>query len=122
MSRRRTGPAQAVRDAVFAPDLSCVVCGETYQLQVHHRRPRGAGGTSRPDTNRPANLVLLCLQHHAWVESQRDTARHSGYLVPQHANPADVPIVCHGRWVWLTDDGRALPLGADELAQIASAS
>lgn len=115
--KRRTGPTQAVRDLVFIRDTSCIVCGETYQLQVHHRRPRGAGGTSRPETNQPGNLVLLCLEHHAWVESNRDTARSSGYLVPQHADPQDVPLVRHGQWVWLCNDGTVTPLGATDLAE-----
>lgn len=113
---KRTGPTQAVRDTVFARDLSCIVCRETYQLQVHHRRPRGAGGTSRPESNQAANLVLLCLEHHAWVESNRDVARNSGYLVPQHADPTDVPIVRHGQWVWLSNDGAVTPLGDSDLS------
>lgn len=113
--KRRTGPTQRVRDLVFRRDESCVVCGETYQLQIHHRRPRGAGGTSRPETNGPANLVLLCLTHHAWVESNREVARSSGYLVPQHANPEDVLLVWHGEWTWLGSDGTARTVGADEV-------
>lgn len=113
---RRTGPTQAVRDLVFSRDTSCIVCGEPFQLQIHHRRPRGAGGTKRPETNLPANLVLLCLEHHAWVESNRDVARQSGYLVAQQTRPEDVPIVRHGAWTWLCDDGTAVPLGTSDLA------
>ena len=38
-------------------------------LQVHHRLPRGRGGTHDPDL-----LVTLCLIHHAEVESHRERA------------------------------------------------
>lgn len=102
---KRTSPTQKVRDSVFGRDCSCVICGETYQLQIHHRRPRGSGGTSRPESNQPANLLLVCLEHHAWIESNRDTARQSGYLVPQHIDPENVLLVWHGAWAFLCNDG-----------------
>lgn len=109
---RQTGPTQKVRDLVHARDESrCIVCGETYLLQVHHRRPRAAGGTRRPETNGPANLVVVCLEHHVWLEKNRDLARQRGYLVRQHVDPADVPLVHCGEWVYLTDDGGVVPLG-----------
>jgi 5-methylcytosine-specific restriction protein A len=108
---RRTGPTLKVRDLVFQRDGSaCVVCRDTYQLQVHHRRPRGAGGTQRPESNEAANLVVVCLTHHSWLESQRELARQRGYLVPQHANPEDVPIVWCGVHVYLRADGSVEPV------------
>lgn len=109
MSRKRTGPTQKVRDLVHGRDRGCVACGETYLLQVHHRRPRGAGGTRREDSNQPANLILLCLSCHAWTESQRETALDRGLLVPQNQTPAAVPLLRHGEWSYLTDDGDVLP-------------
>lgn len=118
MTRRSTGPTTATRDLVFARDRACIVCEDTFQLQIHHRRPRGMGGTRRESTNSPAALVLVCSTHHAWLESHRDLARQRGYLVPQHAEPADVPILHRGVWSWLCDDGTVVPLGVAELADL----
>lgn len=78
---------------------------------IHHRRPRGNGGTVRPETNYPSNLLLLCPTCHedgkTGVESQRTAAMAAGWLVPQHIDPATVPVVIHGpRLVYLTQDGR----------------
>ena len=105
---KRTGPTQAVRDSVFARDRACIVCGGSDYLQVHHRRARGMGGTRRAETNDAANLVLVCLEHHAWIESNREVALDRGLLVPQAGDPASVPLIRHGAWVFLTDDGRVL--------------
>lgn len=110
MTRRNTGATQAVRDLVHGRDRDCIICGESFQLQIHHRRPRGAGGTRRPETNLPGNLVLVCSDHHSWLESHRDTARQSGYLVPQNAAPTDVPIIWRGQWVLLDDEGGVTPV------------
>jgi hypothetical protein len=45
-------------------------------LQIHHRLPRGRGGTHDPDL-----LVVLCLGHHAEVESYRTRAYACGLLL-----------------------------------------
>lgn len=123
MTRRNTGPTQAVRDRVFARDgLACVMCGSTYQLTLQHRRCRGAGGTRRPETNGLANLIVLCGSGttgcHGWAEANPSAARARGYRVPQHANPSDVPVIVHGVWSWLCDDGTVVPLPQQQLADL----
>ena len=45
-------------------------------LQVHHRLPRGRGGTHDEEL-----LVTLCLGHHAEVESYRTRAYDCGLLI-----------------------------------------
>jgi hypothetical protein len=45
-------------------------------LQVHHRLPRGRGGTHDPEL-----LVTLCLVHHAEAESYRTRAYDCGLLL-----------------------------------------
>lgn len=100
------------RDAVFARDrMSCVMCGGTYSLNLHHRRTRGMGGTKRPESNLPANLLVLCGSGtqgcHGWVTQNPDLARERGYVVRQHADPEQVPVVAHGAWVFLRNDGTA---------------
>jgi len=94
---------------------ACVRCGIPIQGErgrdwsIHHRRPRGMGGTRKPDS--PANLLTLCGSGatgcHGEVESHRADALKSGWLVSQWADPAATPVlVGHGaRWVYLTEDG-----------------
>ena len=74
--------------------------------QHHHRRPRGAGGSKRLDTNTPANAAALCMQCHIWAESHRQQALLEGWLVRQGHSPATVPVLYHGTdWVLFTEDG-----------------
>lgn len=73
--------------------------------QVHHRLPRGMGGSSNPEINLPTNLVLLCLDCHAHVEKHREEAYAAGWLVRRGQDPATVPIPRDGELVWLTVDG-----------------
>lgn len=75
---------------------------------MHHRRPRGMGGTTRVDVHGLAVLVLIhgdgTTGCHWWVEDHRDEARARGFLVSQHGdlNPAEVPLVLSsGRRVML---------------------
>lgn len=108
-TRKNTGPDQATRDLVYGRDgMHCVICGESYLLQQHHRAPRKAGGTSRPEINSPANLITLCSTCHSWVESDRTTALDRGFLVPSWRNPADIALIHHGVWSLLTHDGRVI--------------
>lgn len=110
MTRRNTGATQAVRDLCFGRDGGCVCCGSTYMLQLHHRRARGMGSTRRPETNLPANLIVVCRDCHDWVESSRETALDRGLLVPQHKTPAEVPLIRHGVWCLLDDEGGVTPV------------
>lgn len=100
----------------------CARCGrlvldyDDYSLQ--HRRARGAGGSSRPETNRPGNLVFLCGSAttgcHGWVESHRTSAQEFGFTLFQACDvPAEIPVrifdVVAGGLVWvrLTDNDDA---------------
>ena len=109
---RRTGPskvqaelvtqrADGVCEAMFVDECN----GRAEQM--HHRRPRGAGGTRRPDANSPANLLHICLPCHVAVESFRLVALDRGLLISQHSSE---PVSCvgvwrRGVWVLLTDAG-----------------
>ena len=104
----------------------CFRCGVSVHMKmrgidwsIHHRQPRGMGGTSRRVT--VACGVVLCGSGttgcHGYVESHRHEARERGLLVPLNGTlkPREVAAV---RWdglaVWLTDDGRAEPVGETE--------
>lgn len=83
--------------------------GRDYSIQ--HRRPRGIGGSRRPETEGPQNKILLCGDGttgcHGWVESNRGLALYHGWLVSQWEDPATVRVLVDRgeRWVYLTASG-----------------
>ena len=82
-----------------------VACEGAPASTRHHRRPRGAGGTRRPETNQAANGVDICSADHDFVESNRQTALLYGWLVPQAKTPSEVPMYRRHEWVMLSDSG-----------------
>lgn len=78
--------------------------------QVHHRRPRGMGGTRRAGSGQPANGLWVHPACHAKVESDREKALAHGWLVRQEQDPEEVPIIRYGKWVYLLNDGTVKPL------------
>ena len=111
--RRSTGPSPDVRALVWEREESCCArCGLRGgehvfpRHEVHHRRPRGMGGTRHEAINSPANLLLLCHACHAFIESRRVWAIADGYLIPQGGDdPRDVKVLYRDRTVLLTHDG-----------------
>lgn len=107
-----TGPSPATRRVVLdRAGGCCELCGRLLHdgttwiaaHSVHHRRPRGAGGSTAADTNTAPNLLLLCGSAttadgcHAHVEAHRAEAIAFGWLVPQGHDPSAVVVhVLHG--------------------------
>ncbi len=102
-----------LRTLVLERDLySCVRCG-VYTgpfgvYSIHHRRPRGMGGTKTRES--PANLLLLCGSGttgcHGYVESHRSEAETNGYIVRHSiAQVEDVPVATHAGLRVFTADG-----------------
>lgn len=127
-TQRDTGPTRAQRDAVEDRAMGCCeMCGTplitfshagdrtSYRPHsIHHRQPRGMGGTSRPEINSPANLLLVCgtgtTGCHGWIESNRAEAYTNGLLVGAGADPAEVPLLLEGGDWYLHDhDGGRRP-------------
>lgn len=115
-----------VAQIVARDEGRCARCGASVQADgrgmswsVHHRRPRGMGGTKSPVVASASNGVVLCGSGttgcHGWVESHRDMGRLDGWLVPQWRDPADVPVRhwFHG-WSWCRPSGW-VPLSQAEL-------
>lgn len=116
---RKTDPTPATVELVWIRDNgSCARCcrglsrpdrGRSWS--VHHRRPRGVGGTSLAWVNLPANLVLLCGSGvtgcHGWVESHRGEAIELGWLVSRlgYLLAEDIPVQYHDGLYRLDDDG-----------------
>lgn len=84
----------------------CERCGYgASDVQLHHRRPRAAGGSRRGDTNTPSNAAWLCGACHRHVEAYRTSAYSDGWLVRQSHSPLATPVLRLGQWVLLDDDG-----------------
>lgn len=110
---RNTGPSAATRKAVIERAAGrCERCGKTItgDYSIHHRKPRGMGGTKDPVANSPANLILLCGSAtspdgcHTTVERFRRSAMATGFIVARTADPSKVPVKRHDGWVILNTD------------------
>ncbi|WP_374193334.1 HNH endonuclease signature motif containing protein [Mycolicibacterium sp. S2-37] len=73
--------------------------------EIHHRRPRGMGGSKDPLTNTAANGVLLCRSCHRWIELNRTAALEFGWLVRQGHDPREVAVNYRGSWARLSVNG-----------------
>lgn len=92
---------------------ACEICGVRGE-NVHHRRPRGMGGTKFEGG--PENLMVLCGSGttgcHGWIEGHREEAREQGWLVEQWEHPHRVPVAYRGTWSLLTMEGLVLAVSA----------
>lgn len=111
---RKSGPGQDTRLTVLTrAHLRCEVCDGDLSagMSVHHRKPRGMGGTRDEGINGLANLLAVCGSGttgcHGWIEVNRSESRARGLLVYRNDDPEQVPFQdSRGRWWLLTGDGR----------------
>lgn len=101
-SRRDTGPDFSTRMVIAVRcGGRCERCNDDWAQDVHHRKPRGMGGTSDPRINLPSNLVALCRGCHDYIERNRVWALQEGWLVSmtRRARPETTPVNTglHGR-------------------------
>lgn len=90
--------------------VNCEVCGMVLHHEfahLHHRIPRGRGGTRRLEVNGVANGLCLCPSDHDGIEANRDKARALGLLISQHRKilPREVPVLLIKGWCLLSDSG-----------------
>ena len=86
-------------------------CDGDVVTQIHHRRPRGMGGSKRPSTNLASNGLGACTDCHAFIESNRALALECGWLIPQAEDrPETVPVMINRRRSLLEDDGTAVAI------------
>lgn len=102
-----TGFPKAVRELITRrANGACERCGlSAPAYQIHHRRPRGMGGSTADDTNRPSNALFVCVSCHQEIEANRDDALKYGWLVRQGQDPVGVKVLRRGEWVTLANDG-----------------
>ncbi|MDV6274060.1 hypothetical protein R3Q06_11170 [Rhodococcus erythropolis] len=84
-------------------------CHGDAAVQIHHRRPRGAGGSSVAWVNQAANGLDVCVRCHTFIESAREFSEAHGWLVSMNKKlrPDEVPVLlAHDAVpVLLSDDG-----------------
>lgn len=93
---------------------NCELCGAAVNNpNLHHRKPRGMGGTKNPESRSPANALFLHFTCHEWVERNRTESYELGYLVRQAENSNAKPVLGPDGWFLLNDDGtKAMVEGA----------
>lgn len=111
-----TSTPSAVRQLVLGRCLGA--CERCYRdltgpwgLSLHHRHPRGMGGTSNAGIHAPENLLALCGSGvtgcHGWAESNRRIAYEQGVLLRTGTHPEHTPYMdINGHWWLLTADTR----------------
>jgi 5-methylcytosine-specific restriction protein A len=86
--------------------LQATLCGH-----LHHRRPKGLGGSKALDRHDVSNLVYLCPDCHSWAHGHPNEARWTGWLVPRSLGvaPIDEPITdLTGQTRYLDNEGQYL--------------
>lgn len=89
----------------------CEICYQSaFGGSVHHRQPRGMGGTASVKKNQPSNGLMTCGSGvsgcHGYLESHRAEAYAKGWLVRQHDDPSSIPFQdVLGQWYYLGEDG-----------------
>lgn len=85
----------------------CEVCGAKIHLggQIHHRQPRGMGGTSDESKGSCANGIWVHPTCHRKIEEQRARALSMGWLVASWDDSRIVPVKMFDGWAILTDEG-----------------
>ena len=125
---KRTGFPAAVSELVLArSEGACEImagCCTHTATDLHHRRPRGMGGSKADDTNTAANALAACRPCHLWVESRREWSVENGFLIGQYADPTTVPVWwrCNRNnagskiMVYLREDGSKKHFGTGDIA------
>lgn len=104
----------AVRAAALAVhDGRCAGC-LARAVEVHHRAPRRAGGTSRAAVGDVPNALALCQRCHGLVESRREVGYGLGWLLHEPDPAAAWWSVLWGWRAWELDGGCWLHVAAAE--------
>lgn len=115
MGKRKRANWEALRITLWSRSGGrCEVSGRPLDFDTfdaHHRRPKGMGGTYRPDTDTVPNLLALHPEVHnggpGSVHADRGRSELAGWLLPKDtATPRIFPVWHWTRvWVLLTESG-----------------
>jgi hypothetical protein len=91
---------------------TCERCSVRLAESMHHRRFRSQGGPWAP-----SNILHLCGDGTTGchgvltnTKGQRDEFEAAGWIVPSHADWRETPVLRHGEFVILLDDGGLEPV------------
>ena len=89
----------------------CELCGTPAHetAQIHHRRPRGMGGTKNPESRSASNGLYVHFRCHQRIELNRADALKNGWLLLQ-SQSLEAPVRLHSGWVVLHEDGSVYEL------------
>jgi hypothetical protein len=95
-----------IRKLIEGRDDHCYHCGQTEELQIHHRRNKGIGGSKLLDT--PDNLMRVCAAWNYGMESDprvASQARAWNHKLPIWEKE-NLPVFDRaGGWWYLQPDG-----------------
>ena len=85
----------------------CELCGTPVGMdaQIHHRKPRGMGGTKDDASRLACNGLFVHFRCHEKIERNREVALANGWLVRQSGDSQDQPVRLHYGWVLLNANG-----------------
>jgi hypothetical protein len=91
-------------------DHRCELCGIRMAYgPIHHRQPRGMGGTRLKTKASCSNGIYVHTTCHNMIESDRSRAYMMGWLVRMGASAESQEIKLWDGWFLLTPDGERLP-------------
>lgn len=101
--------AEAKRIVRERDSHACMACG-AFAEDVHHRKPRKAGGTSDPVVAySPLNLACLCRRHHSACHGEHSEMHDRGFMLRGAEDPASVPVYVAAEFgaerFWLLPNG-----------------
>jgi 5-methylcytosine-specific restriction endonuclease McrA len=88
----------------------CAMAIRPEDFECHHRRLRSQGGLDEMP-----NLVALHDLCHSRLHDDRAMARDAGFIVHQPDDPAETPVLRHGR-AWALPGDTWTPVDPEELA------
>lgn len=93
----------------------CEICGiRTLTGQIHHRQPRGMGGSKAGHISTCANGLYVHPKCHSMIEQNRKRAYQMGWLVASGLQPESTATRLWDGWYLLTADGQRLADSPDE--------
>ena len=110
----RSGPDKSMVACVLErAGYRCEACGKLLgetrgvDYSIHHRRPRGMGGTHWHGANLAPNLLAVCGSGttgcHGWIETHRTEALAAGWLVSRYQDPSETPVQIGDKCLLLTN-------------------
>ena len=84
----------------------CEMCGiRCDNGQIHHRQPRGMGGSRESESRAAANGLYLHERCHFNIERNRSDAYGNGWLVHKWEVSEEKPVLMWDGWKVLAADG-----------------